>query len=95
MPHLGQGVIGRLDARCVGISRDPEHLEEVLNSLPPREVRILQLRYGLLDGQAYTLEEVGRKMGVTRERVRQIEAQALSRLRHPTHRRKLRDYLRE
>ncbi len=72
-----------------------EHLGEVLESLPPREVRILQLRYGLLDGQAYTLEEVGRKMGVTRERVRQIEAQALSRLRHPTIRRKLRDYLGE
>jgi RNA polymerase primary sigma factor len=72
-----------------------EHLGEVLNSLPPREVRILQLRYGLLDGQAYTLEEVGRKMGVTRERVRQIEAQALSRLRHPSVRRKLRDYLGE
>ena len=70
-----------------------EHLENVLNGLPPREVRILQLRYGLLDGQAYTLEEVGRKMGVTRERVRQIEAQALSRLRHPTVRRKLREYL--
>ena len=70
-----------------------EHLVEVLDSLPPREVRILQLRYGLLDGQAYTLEEVGRKMGVTRERVRQIEAQALTRLRHPTVRRKLRDYL--
>ncbi|NPV85032.1 MAG: sigma-70 family RNA polymerase sigma factor [Anaerolineae bacterium] len=72
-----------------------EHLEDVLNNLPPREVRILQLRYGLLDGQAYTLEEVGRKMGVTRERVRQIEAQALSRLRHPSIRRKLRDYLGE
>ncbi len=72
-----------------------EHLEEVLNGLPPREVRILQLRYGLLDGQAYTLEEVGRKMGVTRERVRQIEAQALSRLRHPSIKRKLRDYLGE
>jgi RNA polymerase primary sigma factor len=70
-----------------------EHLELVLNGLPPREVRILQLRYGLLDGQAYTLEEVGRKMGVTRERVRQIEAQALSRLRHPAVRRKLREYL--
>lgn len=71
-----------------------EHLEEVLADLPPREVRILQLRYGLLDGQAYTLEEVGRKMGVTRERVRQIEAQALTRLRHPPSvRRKLRDYL--
>lgn len=72
-----------------------EHLKEVLNTLPPREVRILQLRYGLLDGQSYTLEEVGRKMGVTRERVRQIEAQALNRLRHPGHRRKLFDYLRE
>ena len=70
-----------------------QHLDEVLDSLPPREVRILQLRYGLLDGQAYTLEEVGRKMGVTRERVRQIEAQALTRLRHPSVRRKLRDYL--
>ena len=70
-----------------------EHLDSVLNALPPREVRILQLRYGLLDGQAYTLEEVGRKMGVTRERVRQIEAQALSRLRHPAIRRKLREYL--
>jgi len=70
-----------------------EQLDSVLNGLPPREVRILQLRYGLLDGQAYTLEEVGRKMGVTRERVRQIEAQALSRLRHPTIRRKLREYL--
>ena len=70
-----------------------EHLDTVLNSLPPREVRLLQLRYGLLDGQAYTLEEVGRKMGVTRERVRQIEAQALSRLRHPAIRRKLREYL--
>ena len=70
-----------------------EHLGQVLDDLPPREVRILQLRYGLLDGQAYTLEEVGRKMGVTRERVRQIEAQALSRLRHPSIRHKLRDYL--
>lgn len=72
-----------------------EQIQEVLNGLPPREVRILQLRYGLLDGESYTLEEVGKKMGVTRERVRQIEAQALSRLRHPTHRRKLRDYLRD
>ena len=70
-----------------------ENLRELLNALPPREVRILQLRYGLLDGQAYTLEEVGRKMGVTRERVRQIEAQALKRLRHPSIHRKLHDYL--
>jgi RNA polymerase primary sigma factor len=72
-----------------------EHLRDVLTNLPPREVHILQLRYGLMDGQSYTLEEVGRKMGVTRERVRQIEAQALNRLRHPGHRRKLVDYLRE
>ncbi len=71
-----------------------EQLQEVLNDLPPREVRILQLRYGLLDGKSYTLEEVGRKMGVTRERVRQIEAQGLSRLRHPNHKRILADYLR-
>lgn len=72
-----------------------EHLVSVLDSLPPREVRILQLRYGLLDGQSYTLEEVGRKMGITRERVRQIEAQALSRLRHPSVKYSLRDYLNE
>lgn len=72
-----------------------EHLGKILDDLPPREVRILQLRYGLLDGQAYTLEEVGQKMGVTRERVRQIEAQALARLRHPAVQKILRDYLRE
>ena len=72
-----------------------EQLGDILDTLPPREVRILQLRYGLLDGETYTLEEVGRKLGVTRERVRQIEAQALSRLRHPAHARKLRDFLRE
>ena len=72
-----------------------EHLDDALATLPPREVRILQLRYGLLDGQSYTLEEVGSKMGVTRERVRQIEAQALMRLRHPSHRRQLIDYLHE
>lgn len=72
-----------------------EQLSDILDTLPPREVRILQLRYGLLDGETYTLEEVGKKLGVTRERVRQIEAQALSRLRHPAHTRKLRDFLRE
>ncbi len=71
-----------------------EQLEKILSELPPREVRILQLRYGLLDGHAYTLEEVGRKMGVTRERVRQIEAQALARLRRPEIKRLLREYLR-
>jgi RNA polymerase primary sigma factor len=70
-----------------------ELVEEILEDLPPREVRILQLRYGLVDGQTYTLEEVGNKMGVTRERVRQIEAQALRRLRHPGRSRRLRDFL--
>ena len=72
-----------------------ENLSEALGTLPPREVRILQLRYGLLDGRSYTLEEVGRKMGVTRERVRQIEAQALTRLRHPNNRERLVDFLGE
>lgn len=70
-----------------------EKISEVLNDLPPREVRILQLRYGLLDGQKRTLEEVGQKMGVTRERVRQLETQALIRLRHRSIKSKLRDYL--
>lgn len=72
-----------------------EILHEALATLSPREARILQLRYGLADGRSYTLEEVGRKLGVTRERVRQIEAQALARLRHPTYARKLREFLRE
>ncbi len=70
-----------------------EHVRDVLSTLPPREARILQLRYGLGGGESYTLEEVGQKMGVTRERVRQIEAQALRRLRHPSLRIKLADYL--
>jgi RNA polymerase primary sigma factor len=72
-----------------------EHVKQVLTTLPPREARILQLRYGLLDGKSRTLGEVGRKMGVTRERVRQIEAQALRRLRQPKVRRELQDYIRE
>jgi len=79
------------DAVSASILRD--ELQNILRGLPPREVRILQLRYGLVDGETYTLEEVGKKLGVTRERVRQIEAQALSRLRHPTHSRRLRDFL--
>jgi RNA polymerase primary sigma factor len=78
----------------VGSAMLRDLLQSILQELPPREVRILQLRYGLVDGETYTLEEVGKKLGVTRERVRQIEAQALSRLRHPTHARKLRDFLR-
>jgi RNA polymerase primary sigma factor len=70
-----------------------EHLHDALDQLPPREARILQLRYGLIDGQIHTLNEVGQKMGVTRERVRQIEAQALRRLRTPRLQRSLRTYI--
>ncbi len=70
-----------------------EQLEGILEMLPPREARILQLRYGLVDGQVLTLNEVGRKMGVTRERVRQIEAQALNRLRRYGIQRQLRAYI--
>ena len=70
-----------------------EHLEQVFKSLPPREVYILKLRYGLMDGKVHTLREVGDKMGVSRERVRQVEAQALQRLRLPAIRRELLAYL--
>ena len=70
-----------------------EQISDILNSLPPREVRILQLRYGLVDGQSYTLEEVGHIFKVTRERIRQIEAKALRKLKHPSRSRKLRSFL--
>jgi RNA polymerase primary sigma factor len=69
-------------------------LEELLDTLRPREERILRLRFGLQDGYRYTLEEVGEKFGLTRERIRQIEKEALQRLRHPRRSRRLRDYLR-
>jgi len=70
-----------------------EEMKEALSSLTPREERILQLRFGLKDGQTHTLEEVGEKMGYTRERIRQIEKEALRKLRHPSRSRKLRTYL--
>ena len=70
-----------------------ERVEEVLDTLPPRESRILRLRFGLEDGRNYTLEEVGEKFGLTRERIRQIESKAMRRLRHPRRARQLRDYL--
>ncbi len=70
-----------------------EKMEELLDTLRPREARILRLRFGFYDGHTYTLEEVGKKFGLTRERIRQIEAQALARLRHPSRSRQLRDYL--
>ena len=70
-----------------------EMVEEVLSSLTLRERRVLQLRFGLEDGRSRTLEEVGREFGVTRERIRQIEAKALRKLRHPSRAKRLRDYL--
>jgi RNA polymerase primary sigma factor len=70
-----------------------EQLEEVLDTLTPREEKVLRLRFGLDDGRARTLEEVGQSFGVTRERIRQIEAKALRKLRHPSRSRKLKDFL--
>jgi len=70
-----------------------EKMEEMLTTLGPREARILRLRFGLINGRSYTLEEVGQKFGLTRERIRQIEGKALRRLRHPRRSRQLRDYL--
>ena len=70
-----------------------EQLRTILKSLNPRERQVLEMRFGLKDGQSHTLEEVGQAFGVTRERIRQIEAKALRKLRHPLRSRKLRDYL--
>ena len=70
-----------------------EQLEEVMSTLTPREAKVLKLRFGLEDGKSRTLEEVGREFQVTRERIRQIEAKALRKLRHPSRSKKLRDYM--
>jgi RNA polymerase primary sigma factor len=70
-----------------------EQLESVLHTLSDREKKVIQLRFGLMDGHPRTLEEVGREFGVTRERIRQIESKTLSKLRHPSRSQKLRDYL--
>ena len=70
-----------------------EQLEEVMKTLTPREAKVLRLRFGLDDGKARTLEEVGKEFDVTRERIRQIEAKALRKLRHPSRSKKLRDYM--
>ena len=70
-----------------------DKIDEVLNTLSPREARILRMRFGLDNGRSYTLEEVGQKFGLTRERIRQIEGKALRQLRHPHKARQLKDYL--
>jgi RNA polymerase primary sigma factor len=70
-----------------------EEVANVLTSLSPKEGRVIQMRFGLKDGRAHTLDEVGRKFGVTRERIRQIEAKALRKLRHPRHSRRLRQFM--
>jgi len=70
-----------------------DEIDEVLNTLSPREARILRMRFGLDNGRSYTLEEVGQKFGLTRERIRQIEGKALRQLRHPHKARQLKDYL--
>ena len=70
-----------------------EQLEEVLDTLAPREKKVLELRFGIMDGRTRTLEEVGKEFNVTRERIRQIEAKALRKLRHPSRSKKLRDFL--
>ena len=70
-----------------------EQLEEVMKTLTPREAKVLKLRFGLEDGKTRTLEEVGREFNVTRERIRQIEAKALRKLRHPSRSKKLKDYM--
>ncbi|MQG76836.1 MAG: RNA polymerase sigma factor RpoD [SAR202 cluster bacterium] len=94
--HLGDFIEDRaalapIDAASYQLLK--EQVEDVLNTLSDRERRVLELRFGLIDGRSRTLEEVGRDFGVTRERIRQIEAKALRKLRHPTRSRKLRDFL--
>jgi RNA polymerase primary sigma factor len=94
--HLGDFIEDRnaippVDAATRQLLR--EQIDDVLSALTPREQQVLQLRFGLEDGRARTLEEVGREFNVTRERIRQIEAKVLRKLRHPSRSRKLKDYL--
>ena len=86
-----ESMVGPVDAASKQLLK--EQLNEILDSLSPRERKVLEMRFGLEDGQGRTLEEVGSEFGVTRERIRQIEAKALRKLRHPIRSRKLRDYL--
>ena len=89
--HLGDNVPVPADAAAFTLLK--EQLVEVLDTLTDREQKVLRLRFGLDDGRARTLEEVGKEFNVTRERIRQIEAKALRKLRHPSRSRKLKDYL--
>jgi len=94
--HLGdfiedRGVVSPADA-VININLK-EMTEQVLNMLTPREERVIKMRFGLEDGTEHTLEEVGQKFGVTRERIRQIEAKALRKLRHPSRSRQLRGFV--
>lgn len=94
--HLGDFIEDRnaqAPADAASFQLLKEQVDEVLHTLTDREARVLQLRFGLEDGRSRTLEEVGREFGVTRERIRQIEAKALRKLRHPTRSRKLKDFL--
>jgi RNA polymerase primary sigma factor len=94
--HLGDFIEDRsaqAPADAASFQLLKEQVSEVLDTLTDRESRVLQLRFGLEDGRSRTLEEVGREFGVTRERIRQIEAKALRKLRHPSRSRKLRDFL--
>ncbi|MBO4366332.1 MAG: RNA polymerase sigma factor RpoD [Clostridia bacterium] len=94
--HLGDFIaddntLAPADAASYAMLR--EHLLEVLHTLTPREEQVLKLRFGLDDGRPRTLEEVGREFSITRERIRQIEAKALRKLKHPSRSKKLKDYL--
>ena len=94
--HLGDFIQDNnvpVPAEAAAFTLLKEQLAEVLNTLTDREKKVLVLRFGLEDGRARTLEEVGKEFNVTRERIRQIEAKALRKLRHPSRYRKLKDYL--
>ena len=94
--HLGDFIEDQdapAPAEAVAVTLLKEQLMDVLNSLTPREAKVLRLRYGLDDGKARTLEEVGKEFNVTRERIRQIEAKALRKLHHPSRSKRLKDFL--
>ncbi len=94
--HLGDFIQDDVVSQPADVAADTmlhEQLEEVLTTLTPREEQVLRMRFGLVDGKAHTLEEVGKEFDVTRERIRQIESKALRKLRHPSRSKKLRDFL--